>query len=95
MDATVQNEKKSKGLPKAAGILIGIAVAFAFLAIIIFHNNPLAVQKEEWIKKAIAIGMVLVSLTAFITLYDKIVVLPKELWVNRELIWKHARNDFK
>ena len=91
----MQNEKKSKGLPKAAGILIGIAVAFAFLAIIIFHNNPLAVQKEEWIKKAIAIGMVLVSLTAFITLYDKIVVLPKELWVNRELIWKLARNDFK
>jgi teichoic acid transport system permease protein len=95
VDATVQNENKSKGLPKAAGILIGIAVAFAFLAIIIFHNNPLAVQKEEWIKKAIAIGMVLVSLTAFITLYDKIVVLPKELWGNRELIWKLARNDFK
>ena len=95
MDATVQNEKKSKGLPKSVGILIGVGVALAFLAIILVHRNPLAVPKEEWIKKAIAVGMVLVSLTAFIALYDKIVVLPKELWGNRELIWKLARNDFK
>lgn len=91
----MQNEKKSKGLPKSVGILIGVGVALAFLAIILVHRNPLAVPKEEWIKKAIAVGMVLVSLTAFITLYDKIVVLPKELWGNRELIWKLARNDFK
>jgi len=91
----VQNEKKSKGLPKSVGILIGVGVALAFLAIILVHRNPLAVPKEEWIKKAIAVGMVLVSLTAFIALYDKIVVLPKELWGNRELIWKLARNDFK
>ena len=95
MDATLQNEKKSKGLPKSVGILIGVGVALAFLAIILVHRNPLAVPKEEWIKKAIAVGMVLVSLTAFIALYDKIVVLPKELWGNRELIWKLARNDFK
>ena len=95
MDATVQNEKKSKGLPKSVGILIGVGVALAFLAIILVHRNPLAVPKEEWIKKAIAVGMVLVSLTAFIALYDKIVILPKELWGNRELIWKLARNDFK
>ena len=95
MDATVQNEKKSKGLPKSVGVLIGVGVALAFLAIILVHRNPLAVPKEEWIKKAIAVGMVLVSLTAFIALYDKIVVLPKELWGNRELIWKLARNDFK
>lgn len=91
----MQNEKKSKGLPKSVGILIGVGVALAFLAIILVHRNPLAVPKEEWIKKAIAVGMVLVSLTAFIALYDKIVVLPKELWGNRELIWKLARNDFK
>ncbi len=91
----MQNEKRSKGLPKSVGILIGVGVALAFLAIILVHRNPLAVPKEEWIKKAIAVGMVLVSLTAFIALYDKIVVLPKELWGNRELIWKLARNDFK
>lgn len=91
----MQNEKKSKGLPKSVGVLIGVGVALAFLAIILVHRNPLAVPKEEWIKKAIAVGMVLVSLTAFIALYDKIVVLPKELWGNRELIWKLARNDFK
>ena len=91
----MQNEKKSKGSPKSVGILIGVGVALAFLAIILVHRNPLAVPKEEWIKKAIAVGMVLVSLTAFIALYDKIVVLPKELWGNRELIWKLARNDFK
>ena len=95
MDSSLANEKRGKGLPKGAGIAIGILAAVGFLAIIIFHNNPLAVPKEEWAKKALATGMVLAALIAFIVLYDKIVVLPKELFGNRELIWKLAGNDFK
>ena len=95
MAKAVAAKKVNKGLPKTAGILIATAAALAFLAIILLHHNPNAVVKEEWIKKAIASAMVLCSLTAFITLYDKIVSLPRELWDNRELIWKLAKNDFK
>ena len=95
MDNALKKEKVNKGIPKAVGILIGVAVAMVTLAIVLLHKNPNAVPKEEWIKKAIASAMVLVALTAFVSLYDKIVVLPKELWGNRELIWKLARNDFK
>lgn len=95
MDNAVVKEKANKGIPKVVGILIGVIVAVGTLAIVLLHKNPNAVPKEEWIKKAIASAMVLCALTAFISLYDKIVVLPKELWGNRELIWKLARNDFK
>ena len=95
MAKAVAKGKANKGLPKAAGILIVTVAAIAFVAILLLHHNPNAVAKEEWIKKAIATAMVLCSLTAFITLYDKITSLPKELWDNRELIWKLAKNDFK
>ena len=95
MEKTLNREKKNFALPKPAGIAIGVAVDLIFIAIILFHHNPLAVPKEEIIKKAIAIAMVLSVLTAFIGFYDKIMSLPGELWANRELIWKLAKNDFK
>ena len=95
MDKAVSGKEKTKGLPKTAGILISVGAAIAVVAIILIHHNPFAVAEEEWIKKAIAVAMVVVALIAFIVLYDKIVVLPRELWGNRELIWKLAKNDFK
>ena len=95
MGKTIAVKEKNKGLPKTVGILLGVGAALIFLTIIILHHNPLAVPKEEWIKKAIAIAMVVVALIAYIGLYDKIIVLPGELWSNRELIWKLAKNDFK
>ena len=40
-------------------------------------------------------GMAAAAFTVFATFYDRITVLPIELWQNRELIWKLAKNDFK
>ena len=88
-------KQKNNGIPKTVGMIIGIVAAAVFFAVILLHHNPLAVPKEEIIKKAIAVAMVLSALIAYLILYDKIVVLPKELWDNRELIWKLAKNDFK
>ncbi len=66
------------------------------MALIIgFHHNPLAVRRDEITKKIIAISIIAVAEIAFIVLYDKITVLPVELWQNRHLIWKLAKNDFK
>ena len=95
MSKAITKEKKNTPLPKGVGIAIGIVIDLIFIAIILFHHNPFAVQKEELIKKAIAIAMVLSALTAYIGLYEKIMSLPRELWASRELIWKLARNDFK
>ena len=69
-------KQKNNGIPKPVGMIIGAVIAAVFFVVILLHHNPLAVPKEEIIKKAI-------------------VVLPRELWDNRELIWKLARNDFK
>ena len=84
-----------RGIPKKFGIALGLAVCIAGLLILFFHDNPLAVPKEELIKKIIAGVIILIALVAYIVLYDKIVVLPRELWNNRKLIWKLAKSDFK
>ncbi len=84
-----------KAFPKPAGIAIIIGVACALTAIILLHHNPLAVQAEEWMKKGIACAFLWTGAIGATILYDKIVVLPKELWQSRKLIWKLAKNDFK
>ncbi len=84
-----------KAFPKPAGIALIIGVACALTAIILLHHNPLAVQAEEWVKKGIACAFLWIGAVGATILYDKIVVLPKELWQNRKLIWKLAKNDFK
>lgn len=84
-----------KGFPKWLGITLIVIVAAALAAIIFFHTNPLANPTEEIIKKAVACGIILLSVIGLIILYDKVIILPKELWQNRKLIWKLARNDFK
>ena len=64
-------------------------------AYIIFHHNPFAVPEQELIKKVISVFMVDAAFAVFALFYDRITVLPVELWQNRELIWKLSRNDFK
>ncbi len=92
--ANATNEVR-KEVPKIAGILLVIGIAAVITAIILLHHNPLAVQSEEWVKKGIALGVLWVGVLVATILYDKIVILPKELWSNRKLIWKLAQNDFK
>ena len=84
-----------KGFPKWLGITAVIVIAAIVSGIILLHHNPLADQKEEVIKKVFACGIIFVSVIGITTLYDKIMILPQELWQNRKLIWKLAKNDFK
>ena len=84
-----------KKLSKKTGITIFTALMVILGAIIILYRNPLADPVDEMLKKSIACMLIAVAIAAFIKLYDKITVLPGELYQNRRLIWKLAKSDFK
>lgn len=90
-----ERTKREIHLSKRAWILIFTICAFAMAAIVVVHHNPFADPQEEKIKKRIACAIIVVCEILFIRLYDKITVLPVELWQNRKLIWKLSKNDFK
>lgn len=74
---------------------IATVLAAALALVVIFHQNPLADPQEEVIKKCIAAVLIVLAYVAFLLLYARMRYLPIELWQNRKLIWKLARNDFK
>lgn len=80
---------------KKTGIILFTVAMIFMAAVIVFYHNPLADPKEEMIKKAIACSIILISTIIFAVLYDKITVLPIELFQSRHLIWKLSKNDFK
>ncbi|MCM1537141.1 MAG: ABC transporter permease [bacterium] len=82
-------------ISKKAGILLITLIGIVFLAILWSHQNQFADPEHELIKKIIATGIVIFGVFLFITFYDKLMVLPAELWQNRRLIWKLSKNDFK
>lgn len=84
-----------KRLSKRRVILIFLLLAFLLAAVILVHQNPAADPGEERLKKALSCAVILASCVIFVRLYDKLTVLPVELWQSRHLIWKLARNDFK
>ena len=88
-----------KQLPGAAGkkVVIGIvlAMAAAVLILIWLHDNPLADPREEVLKKVLSTVFIVMGCGIFVAAYDKLVVLPQELYQSRHLIWKLAKNDFK
>lgn len=84
-----------KKISKKAGITIFTTLMVILGVIILVYHNPLADQQDEWMKKGIACALIAAAIIAFIVLYDKITVLPKELYQNRRLIWKLAKSDFK
>lgn len=77
------------------GIAIFCILAGIMALVIVLHHNPFADPQEELIKKIIACVLIAISCAVFIILYDKLTVLPVELFENRRLIWKLAKNDFK
>lgn len=91
----MNESEKKRGFSKTAGIGIFTTVMLIMVAIILFYHNPLANQSQEWMKKIIACVVIAVVIVVFICFYDKITVLPKELYQSRHLIWKLAKNDFK
>lgn len=82
---------------KKVGIISAIVISLVMITIIIVHQNtdPGANQQEELIKKIVSGVVIALACGVFVKLYDKITQLPVELWQNRRLIWKLAKNDFK
>ncbi len=84
-------------ISKKVGITSAVVTALVMIALIVIHQNkgPLVNPQEEMIKKVISCTVITMACGIFIALYDKITQLPVELWQNRRLIWKLAKNDFK
>ena len=80
---------------KKTVVLCVTVFVIALLAYIILHHNIFADPKEELIKKIISCLILVGIYIVFIFKYDKIVILPIELFSNKALIWKLAKNDFK
>ncbi len=95
------DKKQQKGLremrvSKKGGIItIFLILAALMMTIIVIHNNPGADKQEELWKKILSCAVIVASCIVFVKLYDKLTVLPVELFQSRHLIWKLAKNDFK
>ena len=84
------------GLKSKRSVLgIYYAVAIILMAIVLLHNNPLADQHTEFLKKVCAVILLVLSAVLVTAWYDKLTVLPIELFNSRKLIWRLAVNDFK
>lgn len=76
-------------------ITIVLALLLTMAVVLVIHENPFADPKEELVKKNVACGIIALGGVFFVVKYDKLITLPVELFQNRRLIWKLARNDFK
>lgn len=86
---------KTFKISKKGGITIFCLTALVMMTLIIVHHNPNADMSDELVKKVIACLVIAAAGICFVCFYDKVTSLPAELWQNRNLIWKLARNDFK
>lgn len=84
-----------KKFSKRTVISVFCLLALMMAGIILLHHNPAADQQEELLKKTLSCAVIAASCVLFAVLYDKIISLPVELYQNRHLIWKLAKNDFK
>lgn len=87
--------KLRQGVSKPVGIAIFTIIMAVMAVVILFYHNPLADPVQDLIKKTIACITIAVMIVVFICFYDKITLLPQELFQSRHLIWKLAKNDFK
>ena len=85
------SKKNSKGI--FLGIFYVLALIFALL--LVFHNNPLADPHTEMLKKVCGCLLIGISCILIFVWYDRLTVLPVELWNSRKLIKRLAINDFK
>lgn len=84
-----------KSIPKKAVIAVVYAIALLLTGVIVMHHNPLADPTTEMMKKVMACLLIVFICIIFGIFYDRLAVLPKELFQSRRLIWKLAKNDFK
>lgn len=90
------NNLKKKLLSKPVALTLFYTVCTALAVVIVLHNNPLAPDPvTENLKKICACLLLATACVVFGLFFDKIFVIPKELFQSRELIWKLSKNDFK
>lgn len=82
-------------ISKKAGISIFSVAGAILAAVIIIHQNPGVSPTQELIKKVLSCAVIFASCIVFAKGYDKFTTLPIELYQNRHLIWKLAKNDFR
>ena len=81
--------------PKKIFLGVFYVLALALALILVLHQNPYADQLSE-IRKKVSGCILLGALCILVTLwYEKLTVLPVELFQNRKLIKRLAVNDFK
>ena len=88
-------KQKRFTLTKKTGIAIFTVAMLIIAAVIVFYPNSMGDPKEEFVKKIVTCSIILISILIFAKWYDKFMALPMELYQNRHLIWKLAKNDFK
>ena len=81
--------------PKKKFLGVFYVLAFALALIIILHSNPLADQHTEMLKKICGCILLGVGCILVYFWYEKLTVLPVELWNSRKLIARLSVNDFK
>ena len=67
----------------------------ALFLILILHTNPLEDPDTARLKKISGSLLLATGLLLFTVFYDKLTVLPIELWQNRRMIWRLSKNDFR
>ena len=84
-------------ISKKVGISLFAGCTTVLAVLILLHQNlgPAANPGEELVKKVISCTLLLFITIAFALWYDKVTGLVGELFQNRHLIWKLAKNDFK
>ncbi len=76
-------------------ILAVLVLILCWNAYIILHHNIFADPEQELVKKIVSCVLIDVAFLIFALFFDRIVILPVELWQSRELICKLSLNDFK
>lgn len=82
-------------MPKKMVMAAFYGMAAILAAVVLLHHNPLADQVTEVMKKVMACLLIAFTSVIFGIFYDRLTILPKELYQSRRLIWKLAKNDFK
>ncbi|MCR5558188.1 MAG: ABC transporter permease [Butyrivibrio sp.] len=82
-------------LPKRLGLGIFYVLALALALVILLHTNSLADPQTERLKKICGCTLIAVSCILAYFWYDKLTVLPIELFNSRKLIKRLSVNDFK
>ena len=86
-----KKKKKISISKKEAAMGTFYVLAATLTAVVVVHHNPLADQVTEMMKKVMACLLIAFTCVIFGIFYDRLTVLPKELYQSRRLIWKLAK----